>query len=85
DLAAFLAEAVETHRELAAARGIALTAGTGPASSPLPQLDPSQMQRALDNLIINAIQTTPAGGTIHADARRRDGSLLLQVSDTGPG
>ena len=85
DLAAFLAETVETHRELAAARGIALTAGTGPASSPLPQLDPSQMQRALDNLIINAIQNTPAGGTIHADARRRDGSLLLQVSDTGPG
>lgn len=85
DLETFLARTVESHRELAAARGIALTAGTGPASSPLPQLDPSQMQRALDNLIINAIQNTPAGGTISVDAGRRDDNLLLRVADTGPG
>jgi len=43
------------------------------------------MQRALDNLIINAIQNTPAGGTIAVDAGRRDDSLLLRVTDTGPG
>lgn len=85
DLETFLARTVESHRDLAAARGVALTAGTGPASSPLPQLDPSQMQRALDNLIINAIQNTPAGGTIAVDALRRDGSLMLRVTDTGPG
>jgi signal transduction histidine kinase len=85
DLETFLARTVENHRDLAASKGIALTAGTGPASSPLPQLDPSQMQRALDNLIINAIQNTPAGGTIAVDAGRRDASLLLRVTDTGPG
>lgn len=85
DLESFLARTVESHRDLAGARGITLTAGTGPASSPLPQLDPFQMQRALDNLIINAIQNTPAGGTIAVDAGRRDGSLLLRVADTGPG
>lgn len=85
DLAAFLAETVETHRELAEARGLTLKAGTGPGSSPLPQFDPSQLQRALDNLIINAIQNTPAGGTIDVDASRRDGALVLQVADTGPG
>ncbi|MGL9617060.1 HAMP domain-containing sensor histidine kinase [Bradyrhizobium sp. U531] len=85
DLETFLARTVETHRELAAARSIALTAGTGPTSSPLPQFDPSQMQRALDNLIINAIQNTPSGGNISVDARRRGDKLLFQVSDTGPG
>jgi len=85
DLETFLARTVESHRELAATRGITLTTGTGPASSPLPQLDTSQMQRALDNLIINAIQNTPAGGTIAVDAGRRDDSLLLRVADTGPG
>jgi len=85
DLETFLARTVESHRDLAATKGIALTAGTGPAASPLPQFDPSQMQRALDNLIINAIQNTPAGGTINVDASRRDGSLLLRVADTGPG
>ncbi|MBC9879588.1 HAMP domain-containing histidine kinase [Bradyrhizobium sp. INPA01-394B] len=85
DLETFLARTLESHRELAAARGITLTAGTGPVSSPLPQLDPSQMQRALDNLIINAIQNTPAGGTIAVNADRRDDSLLLRVADNGPG
>ena len=85
DLETFLARTVESHRDLAAARDIILTVGTGPASSPLPQLDPSQMQRALDNLIINAIQNTPSGGTVGVDAGRRDGSLLLRVADTGAG
>lgn len=85
DLETFLARTVETHRELATARSIALTAGTGPASSPLPQFDPSQMQRALDNLIINALQNTPTGGKIVVDARRRGDMLLFQVSDNGPG
>lgn len=85
DLETFLARTAEGHRDLAASRSITLTVGTRPASSPLPQLDPSQMQRALDNLIINAIQNTPAGGTIAVDASRRDDSLLLRVTDTGPG
>ncbi len=85
DLAPFLARTVETHRDLATTKGIVMTVGTGPASRPLPHLDPSQMQRALDNLIINAIQNTPAGGAISVEACRRDGMLLLRVADTGPG
>ncbi|RZN06351.1 two-component sensor histidine kinase [Bradyrhizobium genosp. SA-3] len=85
DLSAFLARTIEGHRELASARDVVLVAGTLPTASSLPQLDPSQMQRALDNLIINAIQNTPAGGTITVDADRRDGMLLLRVADTGPG
>lgn len=85
EIETFLARAVEGHRDLAAARGVTLTVGTGLGSSPLPQFDPSQLQRALDNLIINAIQNTPTGGTITVNASRRDGALVLQVADTGPG
>lgn len=85
DLAAFLARTVETHRDLAAARGIILTAGTGPAFAPLPKFDPSQIQRAMDNLIINALQNTPAGGKITVEAHRKNDMLLLRVADTGPG
>lgn len=85
DLAAFLARTVDTHRDLASARSIALFTGTGPTFSPLPKFDPSQMQRALDNLIINALQNTPAGGAITVEANRKDDMLLLRVADTGPG
>ncbi|WP_027536021.1 PAS domain-containing sensor histidine kinase [Bradyrhizobium sp. WSM3983] len=85
DLAAFLARTVETHRDLAAARGVILTAGTWPAFAQLPKFDPSQMQRAMDNLIINALQNTPAGGAITVEAHRKNDMLLLRVADTGPG
>lgn len=85
DLAAFLARTVETHRDLAAARGVILTAGTGPAFAQLPKFDPSQMQRAMDNLIINALQNTPPGGAITVEAHRKKDMLLLRVADSGPG
>ena len=43
------------------------------------------MQRALDNLIINAIQNTPGAGNVTVDALRRNDHLVLRVADTGPG
>ena len=43
------------------------------------------MQRALDNLILNAIQSTPAGGSVTVDVLRRQGKLLFHVTDSGPG
>lgn len=85
DLAVFLARTVETHRDVAAARGVILTAGTGLAFAQLPKFDQSQMQRAMDNLIINALQNTSAGGAITVEAHRKNDMLLLRVADTGPG
>ena len=43
------------------------------------------MQRALDNLILNAIQNTPAGGRVTVDTVHHEDKLFLRVSDTGPG
>jgi hypothetical protein len=85
DVVAFVREAIERYRELAAANGIKLEAGPiDPGPSP-PMLDAEQMHRAVDNLILNAIQNTLAGGTVTVAALRRDGLLQLQVHDTGPG
>ena len=85
ELSCFLKNTVETHQELAAAKGLTLRAGTEEPHGPLCRFDPHQIQRALDNLILNAIQNTPAGGRIVVDALRRDRKLLLRVSDTGAG
>jgi len=85
DLASFIDNAVDAHRELAAAKDLILTAGTEGACSELPRFDPFQMQRALDNLILNAIQNCPPGGSVAVEARRRDGRLILRVADTGTG
>ncbi|WGR74526.1 MULTISPECIES: HAMP domain-containing sensor histidine kinase [unclassified Bradyrhizobium] len=85
DLASFIQRTLDAHRELAAAKDLIITAGTEGACRELPRFDPFQMQRALDNLILNAIQNCPPGGIVAVDARRRDGSLVLRVADTGAG
>jgi signal transduction histidine kinase len=81
----FLQMTIEPHQELAAAHGLSLEVGTLEPHNPLPRFDPFQMQRALDNLILNAIQNTPAGGCIVVEARRREDKLVLRVTDTGAG
>lgn len=85
ELAGFVHAVIEPHQELAAAKGLVVQSGTVTADTPLPCFDPFQMQRALDNLILNAIQNTSSGGRIVLDAVRRRDQLLLRVSDSGPG
>ena len=85
ELASFLQSSIEPHQELAAANGLSLAALTPEPNNPLPLFDPSQMQRALDNLILNAIQNTPAGGRIVVEALKQQDRLLLCVTDSGAG
>ena len=43
------------------------------------------IQRALENLVRNAIQFTPEGGEITISINERPGSVAVAVSDSGPG
>lgn len=49
------------------------------------QFDRRQLGRAMDNLVLNAIQHTPAGGRVQIDADQAHGQLVLRVNDTGSG
>ncbi|MGJ4950009.1 sensor histidine kinase [Bradyrhizobium sp. HKCCYLS20291] len=84
DLDIFLRSTIDAHRELAGRHGLTLRSIV-PASANAACFDPSQLQRALDNLILNAIQNTPAGGEIIVSSEIVDGRLLLRVTDDGPG
>jgi signal transduction histidine kinase len=85
DLAAFLDRAIAGHLELAASKGVMLeTAASDTTPTPL-RFDAEQMHRALDNLILNAIESTPPEGTIKVEADSRDGRVSFRVRDTGPG
>ncbi|MBU3058678.1 ATP-binding protein [Pseudomonas indica] len=55
--------------------------------SPLPRLlaDHLQLERALDNLVGNALRHTPNGGQICLQARRHGDRLIISVEDTGEG
>jgi two-component system phosphate regulon sensor histidine kinase PhoR len=48
-------------------------------------VDPAKLHDVLRNLVENATNYTPDGGTIAIDAVARDGRFVLTVSDTGPG
>jgi signal transduction histidine kinase len=84
DLRAFVNEIVNSHHELAAAKGIALALHVERAPT-APKFDASQVRSALDNLIHNAVQNTPIGGTVTVEAGNREGRLCLRVTDTGSG
>ena len=84
DLKAFLERTADGHRELAASKGVKLVTEAQPATPP-PQIDDAQMQRAIDNLVLNAIQNTPPGGAVEIAAERVADHLRLRVKDTGQG
>jgi signal transduction histidine kinase len=52
---------------------------------PLVRLDRTLFQRALTNLIENALHAMPGGGTLTVSAEHLDGRVRLAVSDTGEG
>lgn len=47
--------------------------------------DPEQLRRALSNLILNAIDAMPNGGTIRVAASNGEGRVHVSISDTGQG
>lgn len=47
--------------------------------------DERQIQRAIKNILHNAIKFTPAGGQIHLKATTNDNEAILAVTDNGPG
>jgi signal transduction histidine kinase len=64
-------------------RGVALELAVADA---LPvDLDRGQLGRALRNLVVNAVQATPSGGTVRLSARRAGGTVEVRVADRGPG
>lgn len=47
--------------------------------------DPDLLHRALSNLVLNAMDALPKGGTLTLRTRRVDGKVMIEVSDTGTG
>jgi len=85
DIAKLLQEWADAHRELAAAKGVRLEVARASQDTGTVGLDREQTRRALDNLVLNAIQSTPAGGCVKLSVQRDDTKVRFHVADNGPG
>jgi signal transduction histidine kinase len=83
ELGPLVGEVVEICAADAQAADVKLVADT-PAGLAAP-IDASQLRRALLNLIRNALQATPAGGTVTVAATTDGARVRVSVSDTGKG
>lgn len=52
---------------------------------PIINADETMLQRAINNLVDNAIKYTPDGGKIHVSVTRADNKIMVAVQDTGLG
>jgi len=56
-----------------------------PPSLPLLRVDEQQIERVLANLLSNAYEAMPQGGTVTLSAAARDAEVAISVADTGTG
>ncbi|HEX4796749.1 MAG TPA: heavy metal sensor histidine kinase [Humisphaera sp.] len=82
-----LADELQTVREFyeAAATEAHVNISVAAPTDLSANLDRLLIQRALGNLVENALAYTPAGGAIELIAAVRDGSLCIEVADSGCG
>lgn len=84
DFAGFFAEVFEKAEALIAHTGITMTYRGLP--QPVYGLgDGEQLERAVLNILSNAVKFTPKGGTISAELTRKGQMLYLSVRDSGSG
>lgn len=83
DLGALAAEVAAELRALADARGVALVVGND--GQAIVRAGRADLRRAVANLVANAVQHTPEGGTVEIRVGGRDGNGTLVVADDGYG
>jgi two-component system OmpR family sensor kinase len=80
-----VSDLVEEFAALALSKSVTLTSSVR-IHNPLNVIgDEEQLYRLVSNLIVNAIQYTPAGGQVTVVLDRSDHQALIQVRDTGIG
>jgi signal transduction histidine kinase len=81
-LSPFLQSCASAHADVAAAKQVTLESKCDAEDA---LCDPDQLRRALDNLVLNAIQAAPIGSRILIAVTRESRALILSVHDEGAG
>lgn len=84
DITAIAEEVMGKARTLAEYTGVKLTYA-GLTESVYTLTDAEKLERAIFNMLSNALKFTPSGGTVHSSLTRRGSRLYFSVSDNGCG
>lgn len=79
-----ISDTLETFRPVAEKRRIILEGEVDEDLDPV-WMNASKIGRVLSNLISNALQYTPEGGTVHVLAARNGSDVEVIIKDSGPG
>jgi len=82
NLVSFLESCIAPYVELAQSRQISWEISANEVSA---YFDPVQTTRAMDNLILNALQAAPDNSSIKVTATRHEKDLIFSVQDAGAG
>ena len=86
DVGALVRGIVKNHEPQFTEKGVSLRFLPGAGdTAPTAPVDPDKISQAVINLLSNALKFTPAGGTVEVRVESRDGSVEIDVSDTGIG
>ncbi|MBS1125447.1 MAG: multi-sensor signal transduction histidine kinase [Nitrospirae bacterium] len=84
DLRVLWEEVLDQHREELRERGIKVT-GDYAVRHPIAYFDPYQVRQVFQNLLRNAMEATPDGGSISITMLLADNFLMFRVTDNGSG
>jgi signal transduction histidine kinase len=85
DLAEVLDDIALRYADRAARQGVALHVKGPEGPPPVAAVDAELFERAVANLLDNALKFTPAGGVVTLNAVRAAGAVQVSVADTGAG
>jgi signal transduction histidine kinase len=83
DVGMLLAQSADQARSRAATAGVRCDVEVPPGLEAV--VDPTRIRQAVDNLVDNALRFAPRGSRIVLAAVESDGSLVIDVRDSGPG
>jgi PAS domain S-box-containing protein len=86
DIVALVAEVLDLYRSRCQSRGVKLLASPDTTEPILATVNPGEIKQVVSNLVANALDATPTGGTITTSvARLSQPSVEIAIADTGHG
>ena len=84
DFKSLVAKVVDEFHSMTGDKNVALKILRFDCESKI-QVDQTRMMQVVRNLLSNALKFSPQGASVEINARRQGGSLIVSVSDEGPG